>query len=512
MLLMKEEEIEKFLSSKTTGKTIYDNLSSDQQNKVNEKLKSIVKNNTAKNVFINFIFSEYCSVDANKKTYIDDINGEIIKEAVNKTTNQSTSIFKVEDIKTIFNCKANIDSEKNHKRNGGSPSASLNNYIKAIIAYAMGLIDDQDHEQYAKGTSQVNNIIDTDENTLSGGVSSSKTTIIEYKNKALPLQTIFYGSPGCGKSHEVKDLLEDNCIDDVYQFRTTFHPDSDYYSFVGSYKPRKDINGSITYGFSPQVFTKAYIQAWSNPQKAIVLVIEEINRGNCAQIFGDLFQLLDRDDNGYSEYPIDADEDLKQYLEEELDKNNEGIKGGKLKLPPNLYIIATMNTSDQSLFPMDSAFKRRWAWKYVPIDYTNSVSGDFKIKIGGKDYKWHEFLDVINKKIYKTTLSEDKKLGNFFIKGDIDEDEFVDKVMFYLWNDVLKLEYATGNNSFFKYDTNEQKDKSFTFNELFESDRTNILKGFMKKLEVEPCPNNDKDKDTNHPNPEVETEKPEATE
>ena len=320
----------------------------------------------------------------------------------------------------------------------------------------------------------------------SSSIASYKDIIIKYaiaksiedklKGISLTRQTIYYGSPGCGKSRKVKDILEN--IKEDYKFRTTFHPDCDYYNFVGAYKPRKDNNGSITYDFSPQVFTKAYIKAWINQCEPIFLIIEEINRGNCAQIFGDLFQLLDRDGDGYSEYPIKADEDLMSYVKTNC-KNPAAYSNDELRLPPNLYIVATMNTSDQSLFPMDSAFKRRWAWKYVPIDYTNAVSGSFKIKIGGKDRGWHDFLKKINAKIYKVTNSEDKMLGNFFIKSSIDEEDFVDKVMFYLWNDVLKLEYASGNDYFFK----KEDDSKFKFSDLYDSNtRTSTLESFMKYL------------------------------
>lgn len=287
-------------------------------------------------------------------------------------------------------------------------------------------------------------------------------------------QTIFFGSPGTGKSHKVKQLLKDIPEDRV--FRTTFHPDCDYSTFVGCYKPSMD-GDKIRYEFEPQVFTKAYIAAWNDSTKPVFMVIEEINRGNCAQVFGDLFQLLDRDKAGYSEYPVQADEALKQYL---IENASGSITNGQLRLPPNFNILATMNTSDQSLFPMDSAFKRRWAWEYVPID-PDCPDSQFKITIGDKSYKWSSFLVKVNERIHNLSDSEDKQLGNFFIKSDIDVEEFKSKIMFYLWSEVCKEYEKSG--SFFK----DEKEVEFTFNSLFptneETDRR--LQGFMSYLGVE---------------------------
>lgn len=313
---------------------------------------------------------------------------------------------------------------------------------------------------------------------------SSKEETVSTNKKAdrFPLQTIYYGTPGSGKSHKVKGIVKD--VDENFVFRTTFHPDSDYASFVGCYKPVMK-NDVIKYQFTPQTFTKAYVAAWNNPEQQIYLIIEEINRGNCAQIFGDLFQLLDRE-NGVSEYPIDADNDLKDYLEQELGAGHEGIKNGKLKLPSNLNILATMNTSDQSLFPVDSAFKRRWAWECVPVDYTNPNSGKFTIKIGDSEYKWHDFLLKANNRIKDLTFSEDKQMGNFFISSNVDKRQFIDKVMFYLWNDICKDEYGSG--SFFRRYINDNNPESeFSFNDLFgeENKIETILNGFMKYLAVE---------------------------
>lgn len=278
---------------------------------------------------------------------------------------------------------------------------------------------------------------------------------------------------------QYKTLLLEGFSENV--FRTTFHPDTDYASFVGCYKPTTKPDDSITYTFRPQVFTDAYVAAWKNPHRKIYLVIEEINRGNCAQIFGDIFQLLDRK-NGYSEYPIKADNDLADYLEKQLGEGEEGIANRRLCLPPNLIIYATMNTSDQSLFPMDSAFKRRWDWEYIPIKH-DCTESDYTITIGEKKYGWLKFIASVNQEILNLSESEDKQLGNFFIKSNIGTKEFKSKVMFYLWSEVCKDYYRSG--SFFKYKESEDNEVEFTFNMLFDGAKdVHILQGFMEHLKV----------------------------
>lgn len=280
-------------------------------------------------------------------------------------------------------------------------------------------------------------------------------------------QTIYYGCPGTGKSHEVKKLTEgldnENVIrfDDgrINVFRTTFHPDYDYSTFVGCYKPVKE-DGVLDYRFVPQVFTNAYVTAKKHPDTPVYLIIEEINRGNCAQIFGDLFQLLDRED-GVSKFPIDAEEELMKYLRDiaKLDEYN------KIRLPANFNIYATMNTSDQSLFPMDSAFKRRWEMKFVKIDYTNNEA-KYTFHVNGADYHWLDYLPFINDKITQATDSEDKQMGEFFIRSNMNALEFKNKVMFYLWNDVCKDLYA-GKNSPQSFFFRDIYGAPFKFTELF---------------------------------------------
>lgn len=305
-------------------------------------------------------------------------------------------------------------------------------------------------------------------------VVESEKCHISSSNLDQPYQQIFFGAPGTGKSHEIEQLTYGSMV-----FRTTFHPDSDYSTFVGAYKPImrevpmttvigtkvvpvEDKEGNplyeskIQYEFVPQAFAQAYVEAWQDLDTPVYLVIEEINRGNCAQIFGDIFQLLDRKNSGFSNYYIVPDEDLRQYIvkafQDGIDERAfEIIKTGKyLCLPPNLYIWATMNTSDQSLFPIDSAFKRRWEWQYMPIE---DAGKNWKIRVNNNEYDWYAFLTAINHEILALTHSEDKQLGYFFAKADaqgvIDAAKLVNKVYFYLWTDVFK-DYETENNSVFK--------------------------------------------------------------
>ena len=322
------------------------------------------------------------------------------------------------------------------------------------------------------------------------------------------VQTIVYGCPGTGKSHMVKGETEGEHGEKTIWydesgarvefpteeqkktfsnniFRTTFHPDYDYATFVGCYKPVKDEGGALDYKFVPQVFTNAYVTALRHPEDPVYLIIEEINRGNCAQIFGDLFQLLDRT-AGVSDFVIKPDTELSKYLK------SEKVPSESLCLPANLHIYATMNTSDQSLFPMDSAFKRRWAMEYKPIEYEHPVASKFTVTIAGKTYKWVDFLKWANFKIREATNSEDKQMGEFFIKSkNIEEKEFVNKVMFYLWNDVCKDYYNPRRvtQQFFMRITspNENEQDYFTFAELFDKKRnagSRLLTGFMDYLKA----------------------------
>lgn len=315
-------------------------------------------------------------------------------------------------------------------------------------------------------------------------------------------QQIFYGAPGTGKSHKIKERLQGVPTENI--FRTTFHPDSDYSTFVGAYKPTMkrqyryegkvkatyyeddDLAGSkkgepviekvIEYSFVPQAFLNAYIRAYQTDEN-VYLIIEEINRGNCAQIFGDLFQLLDRDANGVSEYAIKADADLRAFVEEALGADSPGIKDGELSLPSNLYIWATMNTSDQSLFPIDSAFKRRWDWEYEPISYKNA---GWRIAIGGNEYSWTSFQREVNKRIFDATHSEDKMLGDYFVNpadGVISADLLRNKVLFYLWNDVCK----DGEGDIFRTSETDE----IQFSDLYGQDGSRKLLAMMDYLHVE---------------------------
>ena len=387
--------------------------------------------------------------------------------------------------------------------------------------------------------------IDLDVNDRKGffqfvGLNQTFINSTDTSTSSAPLQQIYYGAPGTGKSHTINSITNREKANTI---RTTFHPDTDYSSFVGAYKPTTieepvmtvigtkavpvenadgtpRIESKIVYEFVSQSFLKAYVNAWkfyaaANSAEVVekqYLVIEEINRGNCAQIFGDLFQLLDRNDNGFSDYPITADADMQKQLckaftgldipmrdsinalydESGRDIVGEVIDGKILLLPNNLYIWATMNTSDQSLFPIDSAFKRRWDWEYMPI---SNAGKNWTIDVNGSNYDWWQFLVAVNKLIGSTTFSEDKKLGYFFCKATdkvISASKFVGKVIFYLWNDVFK-DYGFDAAAF--NDTEEGGKLSFDKFYIAQGHRNNVINEmkvemFLKNLGLEPIETN----------------------
>ena len=346
------------------------------------------------------------------------------------------------------------------------------------------------------------------------------------------LQQIYYGAPGTGKSFAINKVCTQ-----FENYRTTFHPDTDYASFVGSYKPItiktdvRDMAGHIVYEkgeavkesrivyrYVMQAFLKAYVAAWREQQndepKPVFLIVEEINRGNCAQIFGDIFQLLDRNAAGFSDYPIVADDDLAQELKGILgefsiakhDAINALYSGGKdvvgmvkkgecLLLPNNMYIWATMNTSDQSLFPIDSAFKRRWDWNYIKI---KDAGENFKIVFSnGNTYDWWGFVSAINERIEGGEIQqEDKKLGYFFAKAKdkvITPKVLLSKVLFYLYNDVFK-DFGL-DEDFFKDENGETMSFASYFDEAGDADEDRIER-FVSNLGLTPLPSTSNNSDS----------------
>lgn len=270
-----------------------------------------------------------------------------------------------------------------------------------------------------------------------------------------PRNLIYFGAPGTGKSYLLKkeaERFEDSQSDtpiEIYGLteyveRVTFHPEYTYFDFVGSYKPIMDGN-NIKYAFEPGPFARVLKKALSDPDKKYLLIIEEINRARVAAVFGDMFQLLDRGTNGQSEYFITPAKDLLAYLTTE-EKDEDGniiqqraeLEGGKLRLPTNMFIWATMNSADQGVFPMDTAFKRRWSFKYVGIDDSED---DNK---GNCAEEWKTLRKRINQLLQEAGINEDKQLGPFFLKASELEDAatfkkaFAEKVIMYLFEDAAR--------------------------------------------------------------------------
>lgn len=301
-------------------------------------------------------------------------------------------------------------------------------------------------------TNQINDFFKLKSFSFSNIKEESRNSIIYYslkkaQNENELFNKILFGPPGTGKSHKIKEQTESsNNI-----FRVTFFEEYSYYDFVGQYKPvvindygnpiltikngradEKEPSPIISYKFVPGIFIESYVCAKNKSNETIYLIIEEINRGNCSAIFGDIFQLLDRDLNG-SKYPIKPSKELYDFLV----SNN--LTDDIISLPSNLKILATMNTSDQSLFPMDSAFKRRWQQEYCPIQYNDPNLNS--ISIENTNILWVDFIKKINIKILTILNNEDKQIGQWFVEpvnGIILENDFMYKVISYLYYDVFK--------------------------------------------------------------------------
>ena len=324
---------------------------------------------------------------------------------------------------------------------------------------------EQEYQRMMEEPKPYNPLLDPDE--IQGNASEE---IIKYHTgfiSGFERNRILFGAPGTGKSYTLnkeKDVLLN--LDSATNYeRVTFHPDYSYANFVGTYKPvpYKDEDGrdSITYKYVPGPFMRVYVKAILNGRtenvKPYLLIIEEINRANVAAVFGDIFQLLDRDENGVSEYPIQTSEDMKKYLADELDGDPSEFE--KICIPDNMFIWATMNSADQGVFPMDTAFKRRWDFTYLGIDDSeNDLVGKYVVlgKENRQKVEWNKLRKAINAFLAKQKINEDKQLGPYFIARSIvvpKENDMIDsekfgkifksKVIMYLFEDAARQKRAS---------------------------------------------------------------------
>lgn len=428
------------------------------------------------------------------------------------------------------NSEVNLESEYEEflRKNG---ITSYVNYLRQIKPYNLGEISDEfkninlyeisDSEDYKKikdkitSSSKYDDITKKSKKAMNASLnwyekflkereSQSSTQNSDKSNKNdthrkhidKPHQRIFFGAPGTGKSYllneEAKECFKKECCE-----RVTFHPNYMYGNFVGAFKPFPKKIGkqeSITYEYIPGVLLRQLTKALQNQDKNYLLIIEEINRANVAAVFGNIFQLLDRDESGDSEYSIAASIELQEFLKKNLTnskltsniREKMGDDFSRVFLPSNLYIWATMNSADQGVMPIDTAFKRRWEFRYIGIDDAVDVSfANYKFKINSLEVvKWDDFRKEVNKRLSKLNIPEDKLIGPYFISKSILEkykhkpdkltDIIKDKVLMYLYEDAARayrsLLFAENSYS--------------TYSKLCEEFQKDALNLFKDKLEL----------------------------
>lgn len=313
--------------------------------------------------------------------------------------------------------------------------------------------------------------------------------ILLQKNELIPGENrIYYGAPGTGKSHTVEEI---SAKEFEISYRTTFYPEYTHDDFVGTFMPVMNYekqnppkeylyaDGTLSgiigkpvpyYTFVPGPFAHALVDALNNADKNVLLVIEELNRANAAAVFGEIFQLLDRkyegkESDGESRYDINIANEFSEYISSKVQSYN---IGDKIKIPRNLSIYATMNSADQGVSPLDSAFKRRWNYIYIPIDFKKAIHKEAEINYAGKKVTWENFGQTINDKLVNLNINEDKLLGEYFVNPvEIkDADRFIVKVISYLFDDVLKF----NRRGFFKpeYKTFSELKNNFSSKEIFD--------------------------------------------
>ena len=262
----------------------------------------------------------------------------------------------------------------------------------------------------------------------------------------MPRNTLFFGAPGTGKSFEAEKLVD--CSKE-HLHKVVFFAEYQNADFIGTLRPAAD-GETVTYRFVPGPLVNAWVDALQNPGQPVVLLIDELNRGNAPSIFGEAFQLLDRDEMGSSQYEITLPEEVARHISEKTGKTSNGeVFTEKYGFPRNLFIIGTMNSADQGVFPLDTAFKRRWSFRYMPIDFEahRGFAGfqESHITIGGLAISWVDFATTINSLLEENQITEDRFLGPFFVSptelrsGGL-SDVVAQKVLPYLWDDVLKLD------------------------------------------------------------------------
>ena len=311
-----------------------------------------------------------------------------------------------------------------------------------------------------------------------------------------PRNLIFFGAPGTGKSYQLNQLAKRSFGKENVS-RVTFYPDYTYSQFVGCYKPCTNDDGDVTYGYVAGPFLDTYLNACTHPSNQYLLIIEEINRASPAAVFGDVFQLLDRSAEGCSEYSVAVPDDMRKHIVKRLgnlsDEEKNTIEayydpdmnfaefsnsiGNDLALPPNMYIWATMNSADQGVFPMDTAFKRRWSFRYMGINEGENANiggqalSEITVPCGGRDVVWNNLRRAINEFMASDGLriNEDKLLGPFFISpADLTPERFAstfkDKVLLYLYEDAGK----TKRSKMFKKELNTYSKVCDAFDEIGE--------------------------------------------